>query len=491
MFSFAIYDSKDRTLFIARDRLGKKPLFYTTYGGMFIFASELKAILNTGLVPVDVDDQAVNFYFALGYIPGEMCIAKHVRKLASGCFLQYKLACREVALRRYWDAPEYEFAKDEVTALAEVEEILSDSVRRRLISDVPLGVFLSGGVDSSLVAAFMRKVHNGEIKTFSVGFEGSRRSELRYASLVARHLETNHKEIIVRPNIADDLELVSGLLDEPIFDNSILPTYYLSRHTRQHVTVALSGDGGDELFGGYIHYASALASRKIARFAVPPLNMVAGAMARMMPEGLYGKNTLYGVSLGGGLSFVGPTRVFKSYEIRGLFTKDFLGRIETGAPDLYRERLMDRNYDFLNRMCYADLKTSLADDILVKVDRASMFNSLEVRCPLLDYRLAEYSFRHLPGSLKIKGGIKKYLLKKLAEKYLPPELDIARKQGFDMPGDLLSGTYLAGRLLDFPPNEFISRSHLERTVKKSGRAFMWHKLFSLYFFMRWIETWGR
>jgi asparagine synthase (glutamine-hydrolysing) len=491
MFAFCIYDAARGTFFLARDRIGKKPLFYAFNRGNFVFASELKAILSSGYFAPDLNEEAVNFYFALGYIPGGMSIIRGVSKLPPGCCLECNLGTGAMSEKRYWDVPEFESAAIEDRAIEDIEYLLADSVKQRLISDVPLGAFLSGGVDSSLVVAFMRQVHNGEIKTFSVGFEGSRRSELQYSSLVARHFGTTHKEIIVRPQLAEDLEYVSGLMDEPIYDNSILPTYYLARNTRQDVTVALSGDGGDEIFGGYINYHSALRSRAIASYIPSFLKGTAGMMARRMPEGVFGKNTLYGISRGDKACFVYPPMIFKDHESRELFNADYIQRIDSAAAARYREKLMDKNYDFVNQMCYADIKTELADDILVKVDRASMFNSLEVRCPLLDYRIAEYSFRHIPGDMKIKGGIKKYLLKRIARKYLPRSLDIERKQGFDLPGDLLMKAHITERLLQFPKNDFISQQYIGELVKVQdrGKSYHWHKLFALYFFLRWLETW--
>lgn len=491
MFSFGIYDSKSGKILLARDRLGKKPLFYSSFAGNFIFSSELKQILHTGLLPIEVGVEALNYYFALGYIPGDLCLVKNVYKLPAGSYLDFDTASGRIKTGRYWDAPEFEHGASEEAALEEVDEFLKDSVKSRLVSDVPLGAFLSGGIDSSLVVTYMRKVHNGEIKTFSIGFEGSRKSELKYSGIVARHAQTTHQEILLKPDFIADLEHVSGLLDEPIYDNSILPTYYLSKHTRQHVTVALSGDGGDEIFGGYIHYASASAARRLSRYVLPPFDKFAGYLSGLMPEGMFGKNTLYGMSGGEEACFVYPSLIFKDNERSRLFRRDFLHEISLNAPAHYRERMMDRKYDFVNRMCYADMKTELVDDILVKVDRASMFNSLEVRCPLLDYRIVDYAFRHIPGDMKMKAGTKKFLLKKLARKYLPAELDIERKQGFDIPGDLLVRTHVAHRLLGFPENEFISPGFVAELVRKQekGMGHYWHKLFALYFFLRWLETW--
>lgn len=491
MFAFCIYDARQERFFLARDRIGKKPLFYTIPRGGFIFASELKSIISTGLVMPDINPEAVNYYFALGYIPGEHCLVQGVKKLPPGHCLEYSLRTHSMNISQYWDTPEFEEAGTEDRTLNDIEELLADSVKRRLISDVPIGAFLSGGVDSSLVVAFMRKVHNGSIKTFSVGFEGSNKSELGYSAVTARHFDTIHKEIVVSPNFVEDLEYVSGLMDEPIYDNSILPTYYLSKHTRQDVTVALSGDGGDEIFGGYIHYKSALNSRSISAFVPSVLRTAAEMAASRMPDGMFGKNTLYGIAKGDKACFVYPSMIFKDHEGERLFNPDFMRAIDLKSAARYREDLMDKNYDFVSQMCYADMKTNLVDDILVKVDRASMFNSLEVRCPLLDHHIVDYSFKHIPAKMKINSGIKKYLLKKIAKKYLPKELDIERKQGFDLPGDLLMKTHITKRLRQFSKNEFISQSYVIELVKaqEAGKAYLWHKLFALYFFMRWLEIW--
>lgn len=491
MFAFGIYDALEERLFLARDRAGKKPLFYAARNGAFVFASELKQILSAGITPREISLPALNQYMSLGYAAGELSLAEGVRKLPACDALEFDLRTGRLEAGPYWDLPPQGAPVSEAEALEYLEGALLDAVRMRLVSDVPLGAFLSGGVDSSLVVALMRRVHSGTIRTFSVGFEGIADDERRYAAIVARALQTDHTEIVVTPRVDDDLEHISSLLDEPIYDNSLLPTYYLSRETRRHVTVAISGDGGDELFGGYIHYHSAATARRFARLAFPPLKGIAGLASSAMPEGFFGKNTLAGIARGQDACFTYPTQIFKPEQRQRLFTRDVLRAMDLAAPTAYRESMMGKGGDFVTRMCRADFKTSLVDDILVKVDRASMMNSLEVRCPLLDYRIVEYAFGRVPGSLKLRGGIKKYILKRLAARHLPAELDIERKKGFDIPGALLRKTRIAERLMDFPAQPYVNRDYIQglAEAQRSGRAYLWHKLFGLYFFLRWWETW--
>lgn len=487
MFAFCVYDDRDGSFFLARDRMGKKPLFYSFGdggGGHFAFSSELKALMALGVLDGGVDPAALEHYLSLGYVPWDMCLATGANKLPAGHYLMYTPGRGEPVTQMYWDTPELGEPLSEAEALEGLTSILLDSVRMRLVSDVPLGAFLSGGVDSSLIVSLMREAHNGPLKTFSVGFEGSSSNELAHAAKVAEYLDTEHTEIMVTPQVRDDLEYVSGELDEPIYDSSLLPTYYLCKHTRKHVTVALSGDGGDELFAGYIHYHSALRARQMSSLLPGPLKGLAALAANMMPEGAFGRNTLIGASVGGKGAFLSPQQVFNERE-RSAF-------ISTGHDPLaMRAGFMDRYPDFINAMCYTDMRTGMVDDILVKVDRASMLNSLEVRCPILDHRVAEFAFSRVPSGLKLNGGIKKYLLKRLAKKRLPASLELERKQGFDIPADLLYRTDLAQRIMDFPDGGLLDMGAVRALARKQieGRGMFWHKLFAIYYLLRWHETW--
>ncbi|WP_460178031.1 asparagine synthase (glutamine-hydrolyzing) [Thermodesulfovibrio hydrogeniphilus] len=493
MFAFGIYDSRKNRILIARDRIGKKPLFYSYYKENFLFASELKSIYYSDIIPVEIEPKAVNFYFSYGYIPGELSILKSIYKLKPAHFLIFDITSKSIKIKNYWEVPEFREKIKEERAIEELESLIEDSVKIRLISDVPLGSLLSGGIDSSLVTAFMTKITDHEVMSFNVDFQGSSKSEAGYAKIVSSHLKTQHHNIVVSVDYQKELEYVSGQIDEPIYDSSLLLTYILSKYVKDYVKVVLSGDGGDENFGGYIHYHSALIAKKLGQLSPPPLKYLAGMISQLLPEGFFGKNTLYGIAKGSDGWFLYPTQIFKEEERKKLFKRDFLEEINIKEPFNYRKRFMDRNYDFISQMCFTDLKTMLVDDILVKVDRASMMNSIEVRCPLLDYRIVEFSFSYLSGNLRIKNGIKKYLLKQIAKKYLPPDFPFERKQGFDIPKDLIPKNFILERILSFDENEFLEKSYILKLVKgqKKERRNLWTKIFAIYFFLRWMETWRK
>ncbi len=493
IFAFGIYDSRKNIILIARDRIGKKPLFYSCYKGNFLFASELKSIYYSGMIPTEIEPKAVNFYFSYGYIPGEISILKNTHKLMPAHFLVFDLNKHNIVIKNYWEIPEFIEEIKEEQAIEKLESLIEDSVKIRLISDVPLGSLLSGGVDSSLVTAFMAKITNSNLISFNVDFQGSTKSEAKYAKIVSNHLNTQHYNIIVSADYQKELEYVSGQIDEPIYDNSLLPTYILAKYVKEHVKVVLSGDGGDENFGGYIHYHSALLANKLGQLCPYPLKYLSGLISKFLPEGFFGKNTLYGIAKGAEGCFLYPTQIFKEQERKKLFKKDFLLELNIEEPLKYRKSFMNKNYDFVSQMCFTDLKTMLVDDILVKVDRASMMNSLEVRCPLLDYRIIEFSFSYLSGNLRIKNGIKKYLLKQIAKKYLPPNFPFERKQGFDIPKDLIPKNFILESVISFGENEFLEKSYILELVRKqkNEKSNLWTKIFAIYFFLRWMETWRK
>jgi len=307
-----------------------------------------------------------------------------------------------------------------------------------MISDVPLGAFLSGGVDSSLVVALMSSLSSSPVKTFSVGFAEGKYNELPFARIVANHFGTDHHEIKVRPDAFGVLPELVRQFDEPFADPSMIPTYYVSKATREYVTVALSGDGGDELFGGYSSYVGSLGSLYISRVVPSLLREGISSVATRLPDAFRGKRHLLRLGHDPYEAFIDRCMnpYFNEFRRRGLFSSDVLACLGESltAPERERRlRLELRSHDFVNRLTYADFKTYLPDDVLVKVDRASMCVSLEVRAPLLDYRVAEFSFKHIPGAKKVRRITRKYLLKKLAQRYLPQSLNMNRKWGFTIP----------------------------------------------------------
>ncbi|MBI4847211.1 MAG: asparagine synthase (glutamine-hydrolyzing) [Nitrospirae bacterium] len=443
MFAFGLYDENRRVLFLARDRLGKKPLYYSASSSerRFSFASEIKAMLKDQSISRDLDLQALNHYFTFGFVPDDLSIFRSVRKLPPAHAMIYHTESGKKDIWRYWDVPEPSGQiRTEEDLLSELESLLKDAVRLRMISDVPLGAFLSGGVDSSLVVAMMSMVSDRPVKTFSIGFEDSNFNELPYARIVAEHFGTEHTELIVRPDMFSILPDLVRQFDEPFADSSMLPTYYVSKVTREKVTVALSGDGGDEIFGGYNLYRAGLFDYYMRLMLPEPVRKGIAWSSRFLPEkGLARvKSQLSKLQYTQYESLIErcSEAYFKtsyrtmllSSEARASLNSRFL------EPEGSRLGLFENRHDgIIDRMSYVDLHTYLPNDILVKVDRASMLASLEVRAPLLDYRIAEFSFRNVPDNMKIHGSTAKYLLKRLAGKILPQTLDINRKWGFAVP----------------------------------------------------------
>ncbi len=495
MFAFAIYDEKKKILFLARDRAGKKPLYYTAGGGKFAFASEIKSLLKDKSLSREIDLQALNYYLTFGYTGNEQSIFKSVRKLPPACAMIYYTNTGEIKSWNYWQLPlPSEKTRAVGQLMEELEALLNDAIRLRMISDVPLGAFLSGGTDSSLIVGMMSRLSGVPVKTFSIGFDEGRYNELPYARIVADHFHTDHKEIMVKPDAFSVLPELVRQFDEPFADSSMIPTYYVSRATKRYVTVALSGDGGDELFGGYSSYLGTLGNYYASKFVPRFLrNGIAGA-AGFLPEKLKGKRQLLRLRGDPFDAFIDRSShlYFKRRYRDALLNREVMAALGDGftAPESSLRRcLLGGQYDFINRLGRADFLNYLPDDILVKVDRASMFVSLEVRAPLLDYRVAEFSFANVPGSLKVKGMITKYLLKKLAKKILPGALDVNRKWGFAIPvaewfrGPLfnqLRDTLLGGK------NRFLDRSFVEKLLKEH-KAGINHdgRLFNLLVFSLW------
>jgi asparagine synthase (glutamine-hydrolysing) len=446
MFAFALWDRAERTLSLVRDRLGVKPLYFKATAQAVHFASELKALQAAETQRSDLDRGALALYVRFGYVPAPYSIYAGIAKLLPGRILTID-ATGAMRTSIYWDAPRVaeaalnRFRGSEDDAVAEIEALLSDSVRLRLISDVPLGLFLSGGVDSPLIAALMQR-EAGMVSTFTIGFEGLP-SEAPLAAAVARHLGTRHTEAIIGAEEALRLvPLMASLYDEPFGDSSSIPTYLVSRMARRHVTVALSGDGGDELFGGYHRYF--LGHRVTEHVASVPQRMrrPLGTLLRMasrLPSKQNFRARLRG--LGDALVIDDPITLFEQQ-----VAADMIRVIDAAArpAQLTARARWPRLDDPAALMMYLDAMSYLPDDILAKVDRASMAVSLEVREPLLDHRLVELAWS-LPLSMKIRGTGGKWILRKLLRKYLPAEMVDRDKQGFGLPIDV----WLRGPLRDW------------------------------------------
>jgi asparagine synthase (glutamine-hydrolysing) len=435
MFAFALFDARQQSVFLARDRAGEKPLFYHQAKGVLRFASELKALLADPALPCRIDPAALDFYLAMGYVPGDRCMLQGFNKLPPAHALLFDLQTGQAKIWRYWQLPELEAASsrpvDEAALLDELEALLEDAVRRQMVADVPVGVLLSGGVDSSLITA-MAVRSSSQVQTFTIGFPGhGKLDETEHARLVARHFGTRHTELMAEPATADLLPRLARQFDEPMVDSSMIPTFLVSQLVRQHCTVALGGDGGDELFGGYGHYSRLQwMQKKLGSIPRPLRNGIALAAEKLLPVGVKGRNWLQGlgVDLDKGLPL-----------IASCFDATTRGRLlaaQSGwhaqAENVLRSRV-PVHPDLLQRATRMDFANYLAEDILVKVDRASMLNSLELRAPLLDYRLTEFAFGKVPSHLKATAQDKKILLKRLTARVLPPEFDRQRKQGFSIP----------------------------------------------------------
>ncbi|MGB7925867.1 MAG: asparagine synthase (glutamine-hydrolyzing) [Pyrinomonadaceae bacterium] len=449
MFAFALWDERAGKLFIARDRVGKKPLYYTlTPQGTLVFGSELKSLLEHPEVAREVNPEALDLYFSFGYVPDPLSIFRDIHKLPPGNHLSF--VGGRLSIQEYWDFT-YEpvEARREEDYMEELRALLDEAVRVRLIADVPLGAFLSGGVDSSTVVGLMSRHMEQPVKTFSIGFHEDSYNELKYARIAAKHFGTNHHEFVVTPDICAVVDDLVHHFDEPFFDSSAIPTYMVSKLAREHVTVVLSGDGGDELFAGYTRY---VVDRKRSGFARLPRLFREGVMqplGRRLPHGAPGRNYLHNVAYDHLDRYIEDLSIFTRLNKRSLYTPEFRAQLnEDGAAARYREYAsrIDTG-DGVDPLLYLDSKTYLPGDILTKVDRMSMATSLEARVPLLDQRLIEFVTR-IPASLKMKGLETKYIFKRAVRDLVPAEILDRPKQGFGVPIQEWINEQLRERLRD-------------------------------------------
>jgi asparagine synthase (glutamine-hydrolysing) len=449
MFSIGLWDDKQQKLILARDRLGQKPLYYSLQNNSFIFASELKAIILHPSIKKELDFNSLNKYLTYEYVPTPWTIFKNIFKLEPGHYLNYFPKDRKYKIRQFWDI-NFKLDTDidiinKEDYLKRLEDRMNQAVRYRLISDVPLGVLLSGGLDSSTVAYYAQKNSNQKIKTFFIGFTDKTYDESKYSNQVARFLNTDHYVQILKPQKA--LELIPeiyGFLDEPFSDSSLIPTYLLSKITREQVIVALGGDGGDELFVGYDPY---IAHKIVKYYEIAPsflrkyINKNLLKFASLLPVSYNNlsfdfkfKKFLSGLDYSVKLRHQIWLGAFLPSERERLFTSNAKNNIDENRlfEDLERHWNHFRQESIENKLLYLDFKQYLQDDILTKIDRASMYNSLEVRAPFLDYRVVDFVCS-LPFHYKFRHWQRKYLLKELMKDKLPREVIYRKKKGFGIP----------------------------------------------------------
>jgi len=434
MFAFALWDERRRRLLIARDRLGIKPLYYAMVQGRLLFASELKAILQLPEVDRTVNVAALDHLLAYKTTPERHSIVSAVRKLEPGYCLTLT-GSGDPRLERYWSLRfEPEAGRTEEDVAEELRQRLMESVRLHMVSDVPVGAFLSGGIDSSAVVAAMTAVGAGRVKTFSIGFHDEKFNELPFARMVAKRLGTDHHELILEPNVVELLTDLAWDLDEPFGDASAIPTYMVSKMAAQHVKVVLSGDGGDELFAGYTEYVVERRERW-ARFLPGAARQALEMISEALPDGVRGKNWLHHFSLSDAERYLDANTMFKKADRSGLLTKEMQAQLLNCQTERSRlERLTNGVGHWLSTLQSMDLDHYLPLDILTKVDRMSMAHSLEARVPLLDHNFVEFAATIPPG-LKMRRGRTKHIFVKALRGWLPDEILDRPKQGFAVPLD--------------------------------------------------------
>lgn len=440
MFAFAIWDKKERSLFLARDRIGKKPLYYYHGGSDRVaFASEIKALLQVPGISREVEPTAVVDYLKYLYIPGPKTIFKNIYKLLPGHYMKVRVGCQP-NISQYWDL-DFRSSADSISeedAAAQLYDLINTSTICRMMADVPLGAFLSGGIDSSAIVALMAGYSTTPVTTCSIGFQDKKHDETSYAQEVADHFHTNHAEYMIETNLAETVTRLPRYFDEPFADSSAVPTFHVSRLARKVVTVALAGDGGDENFGGYDKYVvdlkEDLARRTLPRFLLQAINGITrGHSNKLMRKAT---TLTEGALSDPGRAYYRTNSFISDNALEKLLSNPLKKQCKGYDPATPTLAYWDKTHgaDHLTRMLYTDLKTYLPGDILVKVDRMSMAHSLEVRAPLLDYRVVEFAAA-LPSRLKIRGSTTKLLLKQAFAPHLPPRILQRRKHGFTVPLD--------------------------------------------------------
>ncbi len=509
MFAIAAWDKKEKTFYLMRDRVGIKPLFWCDTGSSFLFGSELKALYAHGDCPKEINRGAIASYLRHNCIPAPHTVFKNIQKLMPGHLLTRK-ADGEQTIEPFWSLEDIvkqsqPFEGTETEAVDQLEDLLKDAVGRRMVSDVPLGAFLSGGIDSSTVAALMQTQSDQKIRTFSIGFEEEGYNEAKHAAAVAEHLGTDHTELYVTPAEARDvIPKLADFYDEPFSDSSQIPTYLVSQMTRDHVTVALSGDGGDELFAGYTRYLTAAKYGKSIYGLPKPVRKIGAGLIKCLSPDMW-DGVLKVIPEKRKPSHVG-NKLHKLANVMGQDQDDYYRTLvsQWPAPEeivlntkepkgiIWDERVKAFVPGFVERMQYLDMLTYMTDDILTKVDRASMAVSLEARVPLLDHRVLEYAWS-LPMDMKIRDGQGKWALRQVLYRHVPQELIDRPKMGFGVPID----AWLRGPLKDwandllFKDNGIFDQSEIRQkwNEHQSGTHNWQYHLWDILMFNSWYGRW--
>jgi asparagine synthase (glutamine-hydrolysing) len=494
MFSFALYDSTLDLVLMSRDRVGEKPLFYQYSDGVLNFSSELKPILEGNKDKILIDPISMDCYFYMGFVPGDRCILSGFNKLQPAHSLVFNLKEDKIKIWKYWSLPNQAIISkpNSEDLVSKLESLLSASVDKQMNADVPLGVLLSGGIDSSLITAIASR-YTDKLKTFTVGFpDNNQLDETKYARLVAKHYNTDHHELQVESATPDLLIKLAKQFDEPIIDSSMIPTFMVSEMVQTHCKVVLGGDGADELFGGYRHYSQLHKMESLTSIFPEKIRLIISYFSKKyLPTGFKGKNwfSCFGYDVNSEVPLIASYFDFSDRE------NMFNGR---NPPKITAEKIWkDRSSgdgDIITRATHADFNNYLPEDILVKVDRASMLTSLEVRTPFLDKELIEFAFRDVPPFLKTTQNNKKILLKKLAVKILPKEFDINRKQGFSIPlndwirkGDFREFFY--DTLLNY--ESIYDQRYVKTLLKNQDKGFNnGERLFALVMFELWRKQYN-
>jgi len=500
MFAFAIWNNEEKELFCARDRFGIKPFYYYCDQHSFVFGSEIKAILKAADVDRAIDIEAMDLYFTYGYVAGSRTIYSAIRKLPPAHTLSlHPYSSSEPQITRYWDLHfQPDFSRSEAQWCEEIEKEFSESVRLHMISDVPFGAFLSGGIDSSSVVALMTLHSNEPVKTFSIGFPESQFNELQYAREVARQYKTDHHERVLEPESVNLLTTLVDAYDEPFADSSAIPTYYVSKFAREFVTVAISGDGGDELFAGYTDYYKL---NNIDRYNFLPALVrkpLAKTIHKFIPNKMKGKGLLYLLSQDEDVVGAHIT-VFNQLERKKLYKRSTYDKLQGSYAEFHKEGIIRNSTagEYVSRMQELDMRSYLVDDILTKVDVASMQNSLEVRVPLLDHKFVELAM-NIPAQLKLHNREQKYIFKKAMAPYLPASILNHKKQGFSVPFKLWFKKdlkeYVDDRFLTTHSrlSEYLNMDYVRNVVNdhRRGNRDFTTKIWSILFFDAWLDRFG-